>query len=130
MDLFQYGKFISHAGNELNWKIEMDAVSPAEWKCFAEMIMEYEKNPFCRVEGIPRGGLPLAKELEKYATGNDSHQVMIVDDVYTTGASFREYIDEKYPLWLRAMGIKWVVFARKPSKEDGVNALFTMPSNL
>jgi len=128
MDLFQECDFISHAGLHLTWKIEMDALSDAEWATCAKMIMHYQKRPFCRAEGIPRGGVALADALNKYATGDSSDQVLICDDVYTTGASFKEYISENYPTWLKGQGYRWVVFARKPSfNKDYVNALFTMP---
>ena len=128
MDLFQKCNFISHAGLRLNWKIEMDALSDAEWDTCATMIMEYQKRPFYKAEGIPRGGVKLANALNKYASGDPIDQVLICDDVYTTGASFREYISDKYPMWTMGQGYRWVVFARKPSYEkDFVKALFTMP---
>ena len=126
IDLFQWGKFTSHAGLELNWKIECDAISEKEWDCLAAMIFQYEKRPFYKAIGIPRGGIPLANALNKFATGDKSHQTIICDDIWTTGTSFRDYIKEHYPNWLMAQGIKWVVFARKMTN-DGTNALFTMP---
>ena len=93
--------------------------------------MEYQKRPFYKAEGIPRGGVKLANALNKYASGDPKDQVLICDDVYTTGASFREYIAENYPMWTKGQGYRWVVFARKPSydnaEHDFVKALFTMP---
>ena len=106
----------------------MDALSDAEWDTCATMIMEYQKRPFYKAEGIPRGGVKLANALNKYASGDPADQVLICDDVYTTGASFRDYIDVYYPMWTMGQGYRWVVFARKPSYEkDFVKALFTMP---
>ena len=67
-NLFQKMEFVSHAGIPLRWKIECDAVKPAEWDCFATMIMDYQKEPFSKVIGIPRGGLPLQHALEPYVT--------------------------------------------------------------
>jgi len=125
MDLFQHGEFKSHSGLMLNWKIECDALSEKEWDCLAAMIMEREKTPFKRVEGIPRGGLPLAKALSKYATNNENDRVLICDDIWTTGGSFKEYIGKHYPNWLQAQGLKWVIFSRAMTT-DGVKALFTM----
>ena len=85
--------------------------------------MDYEKRPFSRVIGIPRGGLPLQWALEPYVTAGD-HPWLVVDDVYTTGTSFREFCTTKETMF----AYKWVVFARKPvHKDDEVNALFTMP---
>ena len=108
----------------------MNALSDAEWAACAKMIMQYQKRPFYKAEGIPRGGVALANALNKYASGDPADQVLICDDVYTTGASFREYISENYPMWTAGQGFRWVVFARKPSDsyEGGfVKALFTMP---
>ena len=85
--------------------------------------MEYQTEPFSRVVGIPRGGLPLQWAMEKYVTKGD-HPWMVVDDVYTTGTSFREFCTTKDTMW----AFKWTVFARKPIlDDDGVQALFTMP---
>ena len=53
---------------------------------------------------------------------------MIVDDVYTTGASFKEYCYEHYRTMSFDYNPKWVAFARiEPGDRSGVRALFTMP---
>ena len=125
MNLFQKISFISHAGLLLNCKIECDALSEDDWKGIARMIMDYEKRPFGSVEGIPRGGIPLAKALSEYATEGPP---MIVDDVYTTGTSFTEYCNEHYRTKSFDYNPKWVAFARsKPKDRSGIKALFTMP---
>tara|TARA_B100001109_G_C18512672_1_gene312276 strand:+ start:55 stop:456 length:402 start_codon:yes stop_codon:yes gene_type:complete len=121
--LFTVGDFISHAGLPLKWKLECDAISPDQWAALATMIMDYQTEPFSKVVGIPRGGLALQWAMEKYITKGD-HPWMVVDDVYTTGTSFREFCTSKDTMW----AFKWVVFARKPiPQNDGVRALFTMP---
>ena len=78
MTLFQKIDFISHAGLPLTWKIECDALTKDDWDGIARMIMDYETRPFGSVEGIPRGGIPLAEALKPYATEGPP---MIVDDV-------------------------------------------------
>ena len=127
--LFESGDFISHAGLKLKWKLECDAISPGEWKTIARMIMDYQTEPFYEAVGIPRGGLALAHAMNEYASGDPKHQTMICDDVFTTGTSMREFIDEKYPMWTMGMGYRWVVFARQPCNQHPhhVRALFTMP---
>lgn len=118
MSLFQLGKFTSHAGKELDWKIECDALTDQDWECLAKMISD--SCQFGRVYGIPRGGVKLQKALEKYATPNNPYR-LVVDDVYTTGKSMREAM---------APGdIGFVVFARKRVEFDPntyIRALFTM----
>ena len=125
-NLFTSGDFISHAGLPLKWKIECDAIRPEEWDCLAQMIMDYEKFPFKEVKGIPSGGLSLASSLDKYKSPDADDLVMVVDDVWTTGTSMRDFIKENYPGYLKGQVKKWVVFARRPP-DDGTRALFTMP---
>ena len=56
---------------------------------------------------------------------------MIVDDVYTTGTSFKEYCKEHYQSKSFDYNPKWVAFARtEPKDRSGVRALFTMPYRL
>tara|TARA_B100001057_G_scaffold408647_1_gene422986 strand:- start:54 stop:461 length:408 start_codon:yes stop_codon:yes gene_type:complete len=121
--LFSVGDFISHAGLPLKWKIECDAISPEQWSALATMIMDYQKEPFSKVVGIPRGGLALQYALEPYVTEGE-HPWLVVDDVYTTGTSFRQFCTNKHTMF----AYKWCIFARKtiPSMEN-INALFTMP---
>ena len=118
MNLFQLGKFVSHAGNELEWKIECDALTDDDWECLAKMISE--KTQFGSVYGIPRGGTKLANALEKYCNPKSSIR-LVVDDVWTTGKSMRDVI--------KGTDIGFVVFARKRieiTPDLYVRALFTM----
>ena len=126
MTLFVDEEFTSHAGLQLGWKIEMDALYVSDWRCLAKMILEYETRPFRKAVGIPRGGKRLGDILNESATGNPDDPVLIVDDVYTTGTSFKEFIAENY---LVTPVICWVVFARNPIKGN-INALFQMPSKI
>ena len=122
--LFQIGDFKSHAGLPLKWKIECDAIDHTEWRALATMIMDYQKEPFRKAIGIPRGGVPLQNALNKYASNNPDDPVLVCDDVYTTGTSFREFCTTQDTIY----AIKWVIFARKPiNVNDGIKALFTMP---
>ena len=121
--LFVEEDFKSHAGLDLHWKIEMDALDEAEWKCIARMIMEYQTEPFQAAIGIPRGGLKLSVYLNDYSTQNNNDPYLIVDDVLTTGGSMEEfkkdYFDKK-----KVFG--WVVFSRTKPVE-WIRSLFQMP---
>ena len=95
--LFQDGDFTSHAGLPLAWKIECDAITDDEWRCLAKMVMDHQTRPFYKAVGIPRGGLKFAEAMNEYASGNDTDQIMICDDVFTTGTSMLDFIKEEYP---------------------------------
>ena len=118
MSLFQSGRFISHAGNELEWKIECDALTDEDWECLAKMISY--RIRFGSVYGIPRGGTKLANALEQYIT--PGHPLnLVVDDVYTTGKSMKDVMKEG--------DFGFVIFARKRIPYDPkfyIRALFTM----
>ena len=123
MNLFQDGDFISHAGLPLKWKIECDAIKEEEWETLAKIIREYEPRNWRFAIGIPRGEVSLGVALDKYSTKDPNDPVLIADDVYTTGKSFRDYSDN-FP---NEEVLQWCVFARKPT-ENNVKALFTMPN--
>jgi len=102
--LFQVGDFYGHSGGELTWKVECQAFTLQDWKDIAWIIMHSRTAPmFGTVEGVPRGGAPLARALERYSTPGAG--LLIVDDVMTTGRSMEEHRGKR-----EAMGL--VVFAR------------------
>lgn len=118
MNLFQIGKFTSHAGKELNWKIECDALTDEDWECIALMISE--RCQFGRVYGIPRGGVKLQNALEKYADPKNPVR-LVVDDVWTTGKSMMEV--------MQPGDLGFVAFSRERIMFDAnkyVRAVFTM----
>jgi hypothetical protein len=87
-NLFQSGKFTSHAGKELDFKVECDALTDDDIATIASIIGN-SRHKFGEVVGIPRGGLRLEKALKPYCKKGDP-TTLIVDDVLTTGKSFRE----------------------------------------
>ena len=121
--LFVEEDFKSHAGLDLHWKIEMDALDEAEWKCIARMIMEYQKEPFQAAIGIPRGGLKLSGYLNKYSTQNPKDPYLVIDDVLTTGGSMEEFKEEHFK---NKKVVGWVVFSRK-NPASWIKTLFQMP---
>ena len=80
------GKFLSHSGNELDFKFDCNAFSDKDIEGFAKIISK--KIRFSEVIGIPTGGTRLAFALEKYIISNSV--LLIVDDVLTTGKSMQE----------------------------------------
>ena len=118
MSLFQKGDFTSHAGLPLAWKIECDALTDDDWETLAFLISQ--RCTFGTVYGIPRGGVKLAKSLEKYCDPVIKTR-LVVDDVYTTGKSMNDV--------MKPGDIGYVVFARRNvmfNADRYVRALFTM----
>ena len=122
--LFQAVDFKSHSGLDLNWKIEMDALSDPEWFTICKMILELSP-PFRKAVGIPRGGVKLGNLLNTHATGKRTDPICIVDDVLTTGESMNDF--KRTRSWREPTEyIGWVVFARTQCP-NWVTALFQMP---
>jgi hypothetical protein len=105
--LFVKERFRSHAGLMLDWKIECDALSTADWVCLAKMASLILPR-FRMTEGVPRGGLKFARALEYYGTGNPEDPILICDDVFTTGRSMEAQRNGR-----EALGV--VAFARGPT---------------
>jgi hypothetical protein len=110
--LFKAGKFKSHSGLELDWKIDCDALTDEDIECLASIIASRFK--FRYVYGIPEGGIRLEKALWQYASV-DSSSLLVVDDVLTTGKSMNA-LKARYNSGLRKM-IGVVIFARGPCPE-------------
>lgn len=107
MSLFQVGDFQGHSGRRLTWKVECDALTVVDWQDLASIAFhEGLVRPFGVVEGVPSGGLILAKALVQYKTRGHPG-LLIVDDVLTTGGSM-----EVHRAGREAQGL--VIFARGP----------------
>lgn len=116
-NLFQLGGFKLASGRSSSFKVECDALKQADWKCLAAMIAERVK--FGEVIGVPRGGIPLATALQPYV--EPGKPLLVVDDVYTTGASIRKYMSDQD-------AIGYVVFSRGVVKERNIYALWQLDS--
>jgi len=103
--LFQSGKFISHSGRELGWKIECDALTNEDWDTIVGLVTA--RFRFRWVYGVATGGWRFAKLLEPYESGLPSDPVLLVDDVLTTGTSM-EWMNDF--TGLKVIGV--VLFAR------------------
>lgn len=86
MSLFNVGKFKLHSGSNSSFKIDCDYLSNSDIEALASLIADI--IGFGKVIGVPRGGIRLAKALEKYCSDNNT--TLIVDDVLTTGNSMEE----------------------------------------
>lgn len=101
------------------YRLLPDALTPAAWAALAAMAMERFDLRFSLVRGVPRGGLPFARALERYAHPLWA-RTLIVDDVLTTGGSLAR-VRAQFPNDPLAL----VTFVRGPVPDD-VMALWTL----
>lgn len=118
--LFIKQDFIMHSGDVGHWKIECDALTDKDIETLAFIIQQNITSGIRRVYGVPRGGMRLAKALEKYKDPNGNVK-LIVDDVLTTGNSMEEAKEQLG--WINAVGV--VIFARNVCP-DWIYAVFQM----
>ncbi len=127
MNMFQKEDFVSHAGLNLTWKIECDAMTPEDWDTIAYIVSLSYK--FSNVRGIPRGGLPFQKALEKYEDSSVL-KILIVDDVLTSGESMSEFKDSilkgSRTIWEDKDIQGVVLFSRFPCNLDWVKIIFQL----
>ena len=110
MNLFQMGAFNLHSGDTSGWKIECDNLRESDWETLAWLL--WKRLPeFGKVVPIPKGGIELAKALEKYIVSQSSC-IIICDDVMTTGKSLDDSRKSVHSAFdVPVMGA--VAFARK-----------------
>src|SRR5262249_35866456 len=99
------GPFRLPSGRVTGFKIECDVLQVADWAALAGLAAAM-LPPFGAVEGVPRGAMMFAQELEAYIDPSSS-QLLIADDVWVTGLSMERYRDGR-----DAIGV--VAFARNP----------------
>lgn len=121
MSLFQLGAVTLHSGAQSDFKIDCDALTDADIECLAYLISKRVK-PFYSVEGIPTGGIRLARALKQYLTSDHSAPMLLVDDVFTTGTSMEVKARACRP-YLPVIGA--VIFSRGPVP-DWITPLFRM----
>jgi len=88
--LFKLGQFTSAAGLLLDWKIECDALTKEDWDCIAH-ASHVKIGAFGQVYGVPSGGWALRDAFLPYVTVG-APTWLIVDDVWTTGASMNKFV--------------------------------------
>ncbi len=117
--LFTKADFISHSGIRLSWRIDADALTPADREAIDSFVGT--KLRFRAVNGIPRGGLAFAEALRPYAGVEGG--LLIVDDVLTTGGS----MEEARSRFAGDQPIRGVVlFSRDSSCPDWITPIFEL----
>lgn len=123
MTLFVKESFISHAGLDLDFKIECDALTEDDWKTLAYIVSKHIKFKFAY--GIPRGGLKLSVPLMEYQTDAANLPVLIVDDVLTTGGSMEKAREHLIKIFPKDHFVGVVAFARM-EHADWIKPIFRL----
>lgn len=84
MELFQHKYFAGHAGVDLDYKIDADALSDASLETLAFIVGQNWDH--ANIVSVPRGGDRFAEKLKRYQAKPYKY-TLIVDDVLTTGIS-------------------------------------------
>jgi orotate phosphoribosyltransferase len=95
--VFDKKDFVSHSGEKLTWKIEVDDLDHYDIETLAYLISQRKK--FTKVFGVPTGGNRLAFELAQYEDLMPN-TILLVDDVMTTGGSMESMkveLQNQYP---------------------------------
>lgn len=116
--LFRRGSFTLNSGMYSPFKIDCDALTDEDIRTIAWMIDSRLPECFGVVEGVPTGGLRLAEAMRSYARPNDTSQLLIVDDVWTTGNSIYKHKAGR-------LAIGAVIFARSET-DSWVTPLFQL----
>lgn len=125
MSLFALGEITLSSGRTSGWKIECDALDSGDWDALA-MLGSFGMPSFAAAFGVPSGGKPFERALQKYASGNSPY-VLVCDDVWTTGRSMEEMRAQMVQAGWELPKIHGLVaFSRAPSLPYWVRAIFSL----
>lgn len=124
MNFVARGDFVLRSGNKSGYKFECDALTGADWEGVAAAVMEeLGLPPFQHAVGVPRGGVPLARAMNRHACpGDSSLPFLVCEDVVTTGASMERFREECF----KDEHVVGVAFICRGSCPDWVRPLLTL----
>lgn len=122
MGLFERKDFVGHSGDRLDFKIECDNLTEEDLETIAYIVSK--KFDFKMVFGVPTGGLIFEEKLKKY-TRDDSNNILIIDDVLTTGLSMRDMRSKVFSKYCQYNMIGVVLFSRN-KHDKWIHPIFQM----
>lgn len=120
MALFNKGQFELASGTVSDFKIDCGFLSDESIEALAYKLST--KYTFGQVFGVPTGGLRLATALNQYCS--DSSDILLVEDVVTTGNSLRRYREDLIALYPDRNIINVSIFAREIVED--IESIFVM----
>ena len=109
MNLIQLGDVTLNSGLKSDFKLVCDDFIKDNLGGLVTLIKRV-CGPFSHVKGIPRGGLLLEEALVPHVSHSLTSTLLIVDDVLTTGGSFRRFREKLSESYTYIIGV--AVFAR------------------
>lgn len=132
--LFQDGKFKSAAGIMLPFKIDCDALTDEDLACIAKHVDEkIVYFQYVRaVMSVPSGGDRFAAALQPYCRSAEpnGNEVLLVDDVWTTGSSMLKVAAEHGLIEQLGTRVKACVLFARGSHPHWVKPVLTLHPNL
>lgn len=126
-NIFKIGEFVLASGKKSKYKIDLEHLKDEDWETIAWWTSSLV-GPFSSVEGVPTGGLKMAKHLQKFVGVSGPH--LIVDDIVTSGGSMNrqrdKYLSHPENQGKEVVGV--VVIARGPCPW-WINCIFNMHSH-
>ncbi len=116
MTLFCKKQVTLHSGGQSDWIVDCaSGLGPCDLEGLATMAkikLRQRGINFTHVMGIPRGGIPFAQAMSQYACAQEEGiaNLLIVDDVFTTGTSMLEARRVHAPGYTSVQGL--VIFNR------------------
>lgn len=118
--MFRYGNYTLSSGAQTRFKIECDDLNQNDYEALAYLVSK--RYRFKSVRGIPTGGNKFAAALMDHID-DGARLNLIVDDVYTTGDSFKAFRNQNFMREDNVQGI--TIFSRSIITLDWVVPIFT-----
>lgn len=126
MTLFTAGNFTLHSGEKSDFIIDCDYLTNEDLAALAAVTKKRCPWLWGTTVGIPRGGLRFAEAMKKHNFPRHPG-LLLVDDVFTTGASMEEHRNVMVNAGVEFDKIRGVVIFARNLPPDWVWPIFRFP---